>query len=110
MNERDPLHIERMQDEIDFLEKNLIDVSKEEFIQNSILQRAIAMSLINIGECAHRLSDNFREENAYIEWGEIIATRNIAAHGYWQLKMELVWDTVKEDVPRLRKFLDEVSI
>ena len=65
------------------------------------------MALITIGECANHLSDVFKEEHPEIEWVQIIAVRNIAAHGYWQLDMEQIWQAMKEDIPDLRTFFDK---
>jgi uncharacterized protein with HEPN domain len=36
---------------------------------------------------------------------QLIATRNIAAHGYRQLNMEQIWEAVVSDIPQLREFL-----
>ena len=34
---------------------------------------------------------------------EVIAQRNLLSHGYFAVDMELVWTTLKRDLPALRK-------
>lgn len=60
------------------------------------------MTLINIGELARLLSDKLKNSEKDIPFNEIIATRNIAAHGYFALNFEYVWDTIKVDIPDLK--------
>ena len=103
---RDETQVERIADELQFLEGILDKINKEEFLQNALLQHAVMMSLLTMGECARRLSDEFKEENAHIAWAQIVAVRNITAHGYWQLNMEQVWQALIEDIPILRDFID----
>ena len=38
----------------------------------------------------------------------IIAVRNIAAHGYWQLDMQQIWQAVEEDIPTLDEFVSSL--
>jgi uncharacterized protein with HEPN domain len=79
--------------------------SQEEFLRDETLQHALSMSLLTIGECASRLSDDFKDRHSQIEWIQIVAVRNIAAHGYWQLDMRQIWQAAEEDIPVLDAFI-----
>jgi len=81
---------------------------KDSFLRDDIIQHAITMSLVTIGECANHLSEGFTKKHTQIHWVEIIAVRNIAAHGYWQLNMEQIWQAIEDDIPKLCDFFDEV--
>jgi len=107
MIDDDRTQLERMNEEVEFIIKTTTNVSKDDFLGDSVLQHAICMSIIAIGECANRLSDEFTEKYTEISWNKVVAVRNIAAHGYWQLDMELVWRAVVSDIPQLREFLTE---
>ena len=104
MSARDQAHIDRILQELRFIKEALKDMDKGAFLEDDVMQHAIAMSLISIGECARCLSEAFKEKHAHIEWVQIIAVRNIAAHGYWQLNMEQIWQAVEEDIPELDRF------
>ena len=103
MNNRDRNIIIKILEEIEYLELHSVDVSFEDFISNETLKRAFSMTLINIGEKARLLSEEFRESVPDIPYNEIIATRNIAAHGYEALNFNYIWDTIKADIPVLKE-------
>ena len=107
MKERDYSYIERIKGELRFIRKALTGVSEKAFLTDDILQHAISMSLITIGECASHLSREFKEKHPAIEWVQIIAVRNIAAHGYWQLNMKQIWQAMEDDIPVLWEFFDK---
>jgi len=104
MIKRDNLHIAGIKQELDFIGQHIAAIGREEFLANEVLQHALSMSLITIGECANHLSDSFKACHSDIEWLQIVAVRNIAAYGYWQLNMEQIWQAVEEDIPKLNKF------
>ena len=66
------------------------------------------MSLIAIGECANHLSEQFKRKHDDIDWFQIIGVRNIAAHGYWQLSTEQIWQAIISDIPELKKFISGI--
>jgi uncharacterized protein with HEPN domain len=105
MRDRDQSHLEEMNEETEFIVRAVTGVSKDEFLKNDLLQRAICMAMINIGECTNRLSDEFTEKHDELPWIQMVGLRNVTAHGYRSLDMELVWKTVTTDIPKLRQFL-----
>ena len=105
MNERDRTNVERIADELRYIETATVKISREEFLCDETLQRALSMAILTIGECANRLSDEFKTLHNQIEWVQIIAVRNIAAHGYWQLDMQQIWQAIEEDIPSLSEFV-----
>ena len=106
MSDRDNIHIDRIKEELLFIKKTLTGINKDSFLQDDIIKHAITMSFIIIGECANHLSDGFKKQHAQVRWIEIIAVRNIAAHGYWQLDMEQIWQAIEDDIPWLCDFFD----
>ena len=105
---RDEIFIERIAAEIKFIRNHVDGKNKQGFLSNELLQHAIMMSIITIGECANQLSEAFKSQHNQIEWRQIVAVRNIAAHGYWQLDMEQVWQALEEDIPLLDNFIDSL--
>ena len=103
MNNRDKKVLVKILDEIDIIISSTSDISLVAFLDNETLKRAMAMTLINIGELARLLSEDFKMSAPSIPFREIIATRNVAAHGYLTLKFEDIWSTIKEDIPFLRE-------
>lgn len=96
--------------------KHMRNAAKEalSFIQNKtrddlINDRQLALSLIKeieiIGEAANKVSQEFRKKHPDIPWDIIIATRNRLIHGYFDIDYDIVWSTVKDELPKLIKSL-----
>ena len=76
-------------------------VSRAEFLQNPQLQDSVIRRIEIMGEASGRLSAAFREEHPEIPWARIRGMRNRMIHGYDEIDMEIVWETVERDIPRL---------
>lgn len=74
----------------------------EEFIGDSKTQDAVYCNLIIIGEAANRVTESFREKNSHIPWSSMIGTRNVIVHGYDQVKGQIVWKIIQNDLAGLR--------
>ena len=72
-----------------------------DFKQNRTLQLAILMAVEIVGEAASRISANTRELNPDIPWKDIVGMRNRLVHGYFDVNLVRVWETVERDIPRL---------
>ena len=108
MTERDRSILVRIADELHYIKKAIANISRDNFMRDDTLQRALTMSILTIGECANRLTDVLKDNYPQIEWTQIVAVRNIAAHGYWQLDMRQIWQAILEDIPKLNEFISEL--
>ena len=88
--------------EIEFLQKYTKPLSLGLILDDEEKKRTIAMTLLNIGELASNLSKEFKKSNDAIPFREIIGMRNHAAHGYFALHFERIWETIQEDIPELK--------
>ena len=73
----------------------------EIFISDKDYFNSVCMSLLQIGELAHKLTTDFIVMHKNIPWKSIIGLRNIIVHGYGQLDAEIVWATIIDDIPDL---------
>lgn len=81
------------------------DSSYELFCNNSVYRNAVAMCLLQIGELAKHLTNDFCNSTSdEIPWKQIRGLRNIVAHEYGNIDEESLWETVTEDVPVLLNF------
>jgi len=76
----------------------------ETFTKDTDYFNSVCMSLLQIGELANHLTDKFKQVNKSIPWRQIIGLRNIVVHRYGQIDIEVIWATVKEDVPKLHNY------
>lgn len=105
MRNRDKQLIGKILEELEFVERSLVGVDLDEFLCNGMMHRALFMSLLSIGECVNHFSKEFTEAHTKIAWCEIVAIRNVAAHGYWNLRYKSVWAALTTDAPMLKEYL-----
>ena len=77
------------------------DRSLDDFASDDLLQDAVMRRLEIIGEAARRVSDSTRDSLAQVPWRQMIGLRNILVHKYEDIDLDVVWDTIKRDLPRL---------
>lgn len=87
------------------IEQFIQGISKEEFKANSMVKKAVCMSLLNIGEMTRQLPEALTKKHPNIPWSSIIGLRNRAAHGYHTLDDEIIWNIAVID---LKKFRDVI--
>ena len=72
-----------------------------EFERSRLHQSAVLKAIETIGEAAAQVSEETREAHADVPWKEIVGMRNRLVHGYFDINLERVWETVQQDVPDL---------
>ena len=75
--------------------------SYEAFAQDRRTQLSIVKSIEIIGEAASRIGAEIRQAHPSIPWRDIVGMRNRLVHGYFDIDLRLVWDTVRNDLPSL---------
>lgn len=71
-------------------------------------RNSICMSLLQIGELTGHLPEDFRKATkATIYWPAIKGMRNLFAHNYGAIDIDLVWETAIHDIPMLLVFCDK---
>ena len=72
--------------------------------------RMMELSLVRlveiIGEAAARVGTNSREKYPSIPWLQIVGMRNRLIHGYDAVDLDVLWDTITDDLPPL---IDELK-
>ncbi len=108
MQRRDYIVINKILSEIDIAFDMIGDSALSDFLNNEMMQRAVSMTVINIGELVKTITDETRLEYQNIPWKAIAGMRDIAAHKYQTLRMEDVYNTVMIDLPYLRMQLRDI--
>jgi uncharacterized protein with HEPN domain len=108
MTHRDIQLLKKIVSECDDIVWYSNDISRGEFMENDVYQKAMAMSLLNIGEHANVLTKEVWLIDEAIQWRKIVDLRNIVAHGYGELKMELVWNLALNEIPILKEQIESM--
>lgn len=77
----------------------------ETFQNDNDLRDAVSMNLLQIGELAKKLSDDFiSSTQTEMNWRAIIGMRNLFAHDYGSMDIERIQETAVYDIPNLLNF------
>jgi len=74
------------------------------FLANELVQSAVLMQLVVIGELSKKVSDE-RKTGVDLPWKQISGFRDRVVHDYYEVDLEYVWLTVQNDIPDLERAL-----
>ena len=107
----------RLPDYLDHIQQAATDacsfvdgMTRDDFLNDKRTQQAVIMSLIVVGEAATKIMDGYPEFiQAYpgVPWRYMRGMRNRMAHGYFDIDLNVVWDTVQTALPELLKQLPD---
>ncbi|GHU14382.1 DUF86 domain-containing protein [Betaproteobacteria bacterium] len=105
----------RLPDYLDHMQQAATDactfvegLGKADFLEDKRTQQAVIMSLVIIGEAVTKVMDGytgFTLAHPEVPWRNIRNMRNRIAHGYFDIDLDVVWDTVQTALPDLLKKL-----
>lgn len=74
---------------------------------NNIAFDATMMNFVIIGEMVNKLSVDFKNQYPEVEWQKIKGLRNIAAHDYFGIDAEEVWQIIHKYLTALKEFIEK---
>src|ERR1035437_6752479 len=84
------------------------DLTKEDFLQNETLKRAVVRSLEIIGEATKKIPADFKVKWYSIKWKNMAGMRDRLIHDYMGINYSIVWDVIKNKIPELHEQIDGV--
>lgn len=97
----DHYYIQKLQQDLTFIATHMRNVDIEELGKNEILQDSMLFRMIQISENAKKLTEEYKMEHAGIPWKAIYGLRNRIVHDYGNVDLEVVYETLKNDIPEL---------
>ncbi len=82
-----------------------------DFLEDKRTQQAVIMSLVVIGEAVSKVMieyADFAQAHPQVPWRSMRGMRNRIAHGYFDINLEVVWDTVQTALPDMLQQLPAV--
>lgn len=75
---------------------------------NRMLLLSLVKSVEILGEAANKVSDELRNEYPDFPWREMVTMRNRLIHGYFDINLDIVWQTVVTELPPLVAALESI--
>jgi uncharacterized protein with HEPN domain len=82
--------------------------TKDDFLADETLKRAVIRSLEIIGEATKKIPADFKEKWSTIKWKDMAGMRDRLIHDYMGVNYSIVWDVVKNKIPELNAQIIEV--
>jgi len=108
MNKKDRILLSKILEESSDILEFIRGLDQVSFLAGKMVQKAVVMSLISIGERIKNLSDELKSNHRYIPWKSISGVRDIAAHHYSVLRMADIWVDASENIPVLATQIREI--
>ena len=91
---------------------HMLDAAREavSFVRDRVrgdleIDRQLVLSLVKdieiVGEAAAQITESARTQAPEIPWQRIVAMRNRLVHVYFSINLDIVWQTVQQDLPIL---------
>ena len=85
------------------------EISYEDFLDDSKTQDAVIRNIEIIGEAAKGVSEQVREAQQHIPWRNMAGMRDRLIHDYFGVNLDIVWQVVSEELPRIAASLTEMA-
>lgn len=85
-------------------------LTKDDFLANETLKRAVVRSLEIIGEASKKIPIDYKLQWASIEWKSMAGMRDRLIHDYMGVNYSIVWDVIKNKIPELHKNITDVIL
>ena len=89
---------------IDRIEEHVRSATSPAAVEDGII-----FNLVVMGEAASKLPAEFIAQHKHIPWADVVGMRHRLVHAYYNIDMRTVWDTVHNDVPKLKEQLLKLS-
>lgn len=96
------LYLEDIVEACEKIERYIAGVEYEGFCSDSMRYDAVVRNIEIIGEASRQLPDSVTAAMPEIAWRKIMGMRNILAHAYFGIDVDIVWDVAVHEVPRLK--------
>ncbi len=106
----DKLYIADIIESIEAIEEYIMKHDYESFIENRMVYAATIRELEIIGEAAGKISQALKDAYPNIDYRTVKDFRNVLAHEYFGVDMQIVWLVASEKIPQLKIEIAKIEI
>ena len=81
---------------------------RQAFEDDELVQSWCVRHLQIIGEAARRVPPEVRSLAPEIAWSDVVGMRHILVHDYFAIDVDVVWDAIERDLPKLRDQIEQL--
>ena len=107
---RDELFLQHILEAATYIESFTTGKTYDQFVADAMMRSAVVHQLLVMGEAANKMSEKTKKLHSEIPWRKMIAMRNKLIHDYFDTDPAVVWKTISEDIPELKKIISDIGI
>lgn len=102
------VYLHHIIDSINLIFEYVENISFNDFVSNQMRIDAVIRNFEIMGEACTRLSPEFKEKYSAIDFGPATSMRNRLIHGYDDVNLDYVWDTIKDNLQILKNEIEKI--
>lgn len=102
------LYLEDIKNSIEKIEKYTKSLTFKKFVKDFKTIDAVVRNLSIIGEAVNNMPQEIKDQRPDIPWDEIIGMRNKVIHEYFGIDEDILWATIKNDLPYFKEQILEL--
>lgn len=105
-DQRDRRYLTYVREAIALIEVRTV-TGRDAFLHDIDVQDGVLWRLETLAEATGKLSPELKTRHPTLRWRAIYGFRNIAAHGYLDLRLDEVWEIIEQHLPALKAAVEE---
>ena len=101
------VYVEDIIEAINNIEKYTRGLTYETFAKDKKTVDAVIRNFEIIGEATKYIPGKIRKEYPQVPWKDMAGMRDKLIHGYFGIKLDVIWKTIKERLPAVKFLMEE---
>ena len=102
------IYLQDILDAMEAIENFVVDFDLEGFKINDMLSSAVIRKFEVIGEAAKNVPKDITKKYPDVPWKKMAGMRDRLIHFYFGIKYDLVWHTIKAEIPRIKPLIKRI--
>ncbi|NCO56030.1 MAG: hypothetical protein COS14_08150 [Bacteroidetes bacterium CG02_land_8_20_14_3_00_31_25] len=83
-------------------------ISYNSYIDDFKLRLALIKLFEIIGEASNGITEDLQNKFTNVEWSILKGIRNILVHEYFGIDYDVIWDSIKNNIPELKEKITQI--
>ena len=91
-----------------YIQEFVEGIDFEQFLQDEKTSSAVIRKFEIVGEAAKNIPNSITEKYLHVPWRDMAGMQDRLIHGYFGVDYNIVWETIKTDLPLLISAISQI--